>query len=71
MCVHWCHLNFSEVGVIKNIPGQQLVNSSPSSNLNTHNTAKDSTSKALCSKYSFFMPNLHIQMINETVVVVT
>lgn len=28
-------------------------------------------SKVFCSKYSFFMPNLHIQMINETVAVVT
>lgn len=32
------------------------------------NTAKGSMSKDLCSKYSFFMPNLHIQMINETAV---
>lgn len=32
------------------------------------NTAKDGMSKDLCSKCSFFMPNLHIQMINETAV---
>lgn len=43
----------------------------PSSNLLPKNTAEDSMSKVSCSKYSFFMPNLHVQMINETVVVVT
>lgn len=57
--------------MITNIPGQELVNFTPSSNLLPQNTTKDSMSKVLCSKYSFFMPNLHIQMINETVVVVT
>lgn len=69
MFVHWCQLKFSVFCVVRNTPGQQLVTFTSSSNLSSEHAAKDSMSKVLCSKYYIFMPNLHMQKINETVVV--